>query len=335
MLKLHLLHTMPDDTKRLLDDLLTDTSWCETQQDGNCSAAAQAPSDPLAVPEEASRVWLFRAELARLLRREEDAKRYALAGLELVPKLGSRGTSNGTGATLLLTLVILGSREHLKAFDKSPRPCRAYDEALKFKYLGVGKADAASEEGSRNEGPASNPQEDDSPRQQAEAEDWPQEEEFFSAEEDCIDPYGPMPQTEGGGDHPRKDSKDAWDYSNVSKTYVWASKNAAKAWRGLSKAVTTVSHSVIEASSSVIEELPPLLGSGSSNSPSSHSLHVEALRQQADQGDCSVVFVPPPHPEATREEVLAYLRWAQWSSLRGMPRQEALRRYIAFIHHPC
>jgi len=181
MLKLHLLHTMPDDVKRQLDELLQDTAWCEALQQRH--GIPGCACDNAVAPEEVARAWLFRAEIARLLKKNDDARQFDYHGLELAPKLGSRGILNGTAATLHLTLSLLGVEDHLKALDRCPRPCRAFDEALKLKSLGVGKSGVSDETG-RNAGTPERPG--------MPTEEWTQDEEFFSAEEDCNDHFNAL-----------------------------------------------------------------------------------------------------------------------------------------------
>merc|ERR1740129_197271 len=106
--------------------------------------------------------------------------RLALRGLEVVPRLGPRGASNGTAATLYVTLLLLGCTEHLKALERCPRPCRAYDEALRFKRLGIQKHESASNNsaGKGEESPSRQVSPGSGRLEVAAEEEWPEDEEF-------------------------------------------------------------------------------------------------------------------------------------------------------------
>lgn len=318
MLKLHLLHTMADDVKLRLDGLLRDAAWCSATPHARRPGAGAAVQD--LAPEEAARCLLFRAELARLRGDKEEARRLALCGLELAPRLGPRGASNGTAAMLHLTLALLGVEGHLKAMDRCPRACRAFDEALKFKRLGVARQSAVGFQASVGSMQGT---------EQEQEQGMGAEEEFFSAEEDSdgamaarrvggTEAAGPGLGSSGGSGTCNQADERVCERveleMRVDQRHEQVPKSVARPrWR-LPRAMAIGS------------AMPqPALGGGSS--PSSSPLLLEALLRQADQGDCSVVQMPPPEPGASKDEVSSYLRWAQWSSLRGMPRQEALRRY--------
>lgn len=77
----------------------------------------------------------------------------------MLKKLGPKGAQNGTAAALHLSLALLGRSAvpplwsrgggvdgQLAALDKCPRCCRAYDEAIKFKRLGLERRLADADE---------------------------------------------------------------------------------------------------------------------------------------------------------------------------------------------
>lgn len=169
MIKLSGLHTMPETSKRELQGILL-----------------PRVDDPIA--EEAARALLISAELARLLEETEDAKRLALQGLDLAPKLGARGASNGTVATLHLVLAMLDVDGHMEAMEKCSKCCRAYDEALKFQRAGLARkiADAqqnGASESRRQSLGASSMAPDSTSLVDAEVEEA-DDDEFFSAEDE-------------------------------------------------------------------------------------------------------------------------------------------------------
>ena len=321
MLKIHVLHTMPAEEKQQLKQKL--------QEEHEGEAA-----------EEAARALLFSAEISRLQGEHEDAKRFGNQALQFLPQLGSRGNANGTAAALHLTLALLGLDGHLSALDKCPRCCRAYDEAIKFKRWGLERRLADAECAIATV--SSSSVETGTMERSEEGVD---DEEFFSAEED--------------GDHEgHVSSSSAWKAAfwkwkfrrppsietdlgdgvpvegSPQSSLSWASEVAVKALKDLAKKSAVAGGHLGHQASEQLGHLANSTGLWALGKTGrrpfacgSSKLHLEALLRQADQGDCSVVSMSTPGPGVSEAEVVAYLRWAHWNSLRGMTRHEALRQY--------
>ncbi|CAK9087038.1 unnamed protein product [Durusdinium trenchii] len=323
MLKIHVLHTMPGEEKRRLKEKLLE------EHEGEAA-------------EEAARGLLFAAEISRLQGAFEEARRFGAQAQQLLPKLGPRGQSNGTAAALHLTLALLGVDGHLTALDKCPRCCRAYDEAIKFKRLGLERRIADGANDAPEELPGDRSVENGSVEGGSVEGD---DEEFFSAEEEEHEDAQPSSwkahfwkkwkfrrppsiETELGSD----DVKPA--AASPSSSLSWASEVAVKALRDFAKKSAVAGGQLGHQAS---EQLGHLANSGlwalrsqsgrRAGACGNSKLHLEALLRQADQGDCSVVSMSTPGPGVSEADVVAYLRWAHWNSLRGMTRNDALRQY--------
>ncbi|CAE7281104.1 Ttc39c [Symbiodinium sp. CCMP2592] len=329
MMKIHVLHTMPSEEKGQLKQKLL--------QDHPTPASETA--------EEGARALLFCAEISRLQGDNEEALRFAAEAAALLPSLGSRGNSNGTAAALHLTMALLGVEGHLALLDKCPKCCRAYDDSIKFKRLGLERKIADGNIPSTSSGDLSAALEqstDDACCGEG-------EEEFFSAEEEEAD------GTEGISSSPSTAKGTFWNrwrflkpltvdtdlpadspgVSSPSQTSLsWASEVAVKALRDLAKKSAVAGGYMGHQASEQLGHLANSTGFRNlasagrrAASTGSSRLHLEALLKQADQGDCSVVSMPTPSPGVSEVEVVAYLKWAHWNSLRGMTRHEALRQY--------
>lgn len=353
MLKLHILHTLPDASKRelclALEGSKVETAELRTDAPASSLASSSAVAgawacavDPnfflAAKPEEGARALLFRAELKRLLGEVAEAKNLAAIGLQLASPLGSRAVQNGTVASLHFTLAVLAgpaSAAHLESFDRCVRPCQAYDDALKFKRMGLGKA--AVEGPLAALGPTMSEQADAcdlrlhgrsldlelSPGHEVE------DEEFFSAEEGQGDepPAGdgillsaPSSPTSSKADR----APATLGGSEAADRRGYAAKPFMK---GLSKSVKGLSQA-IAATASAAAAVPQV---ASVEALSGQQVLLDALQQQAQQGDCSVVSMRAPERGASSRELQSYLRWAQWSSLRGMSRDEAARQHAELV----
>lgn len=328
MLKIHVLHTMPAEEKQQLKQKL------QEEQEGEAA-------------EEAARALLFSAEISRLQGEQEEAKQLALTALKALPS-SVRGNANGTAAAVHLTLALLGVDGHLTALDKCPRCCRAYDEAIKFKRLGLERrlADAETEErhGTRH----SERLPSHGSEEHLEGAD---DEEFFSAEEDGDHWTEHVEHTENSSLWKAAFNWNKWRFrrppsietelgegnpcvGSPQSSFSWASEVAVKALKDLAKKSAVAGGHLGHHASEQLGHLANsglwALGKTSGRRPAacgSSKLHLEALLRQADQGDCSVVSMSTPGPGVSEAEVVAYLRWAHWNSLRGMTRNEALRQY--------
>ncbi|CAJ1460345.1 unnamed protein product [Effrenium voratum] len=307
MLKMiHVLHTMPAEEKVLLKKKLLEEQ-----------------PEPEA-PEEAARALLFCAEISRLQGDTEEARRLASQALQLLPKLSPRGAQNGTAPALHLMLALLGVEGHLASLDKCPKCCRAYDEAIKFKRLGLERKLADAESTGPLERSTSETQADTPSETHEEGED----EEFFSAEEEQEGEAPPPPAKAFWKWSFRRPPSIETDCSEVSPpsvnspslSFSWASEVAVKALKDLAKksavAGGQLSHQAGQLSHQASEQLGHLANSAGKalsrkgSSCGSSKLHLEALLRQADQGDCSVVCMPTPGAGVSEAEVVAYLRWA-------------------------
>ncbi|CAK9023892.1 Tetratricopeptide repeat protein 39A (TPR repeat protein 39A) [Durusdinium trenchii] len=314
MLKIHVLHTMPGEEKRRLKEKLLE------EHEGEAA-------------EEAARGLLFAAEISRLQGAFEEARRFGAQAQQLLPKLGPRGQSNGTAAALHLTLALLGVDGHLTALDKCPRCCRAYDEAIKFKRLGLERRIADGANDAPEELPGDRSVENGSVEGGSVEGD---DEEFFSAEEEEHEDAQPSSwkahfwkkwkfrrppsiETELGSD----DVKPA--AASPSSSLSWASEVAVKALRDFAKKSAVAGGQLGHQAS---EQLGHLANSGlwalrsqsgrRAGACGSSKLHLEALLRQADQGDCSVVSMSTPGPGVSEADVVAYLRWVPNSQhIRG------------------
>lgn len=119
-------------------------------------------------------------------------------------------------------------------------------------------------------------------------------------------------------------SSPMWVLSDsVGKSLSRATKSATKASKQAAKRLAKAVHAAGAATGAV--------DLSSSSGPYNSDLLLSALHQQAMQGDCSVVSMPPPDKGASRAEILAYLKWVQWSSLKGMTKVDAMQGYMDLL----
>lgn len=341
MLKLQGLQITTPVAKQQLCALMEDASWSEECPQGPPLAPASSSrvvaekraGQHGAAPEEAARALLFRAELTHLLGDADGAKRFALDGLRVASDMGPRGAKNGTEALLHLTLAVLNVDGHLVKLDQCGRSTRAFDDAIRLKALGLASSRVPRSSASRARASSGSSSTCTTITVSADCtgspglspqvtSDLDEEDEFFSADEGDF-PVAELPElAEVTGRHDA--SSPMWVLSDsVGKSLSRATKSATKASKQAAKRLAKAVHAAGAATGAV--------DLSSSSGPYNSDLLLSALHQQAMQGDCSVVSMPPPDKGASRAEILAYLKWVQWSSLKGMTKVDAMQGYMDLL----